>query len=45
MCSEPSAIMGDEHGRILLTGATGYVGGRVLRRLEAPEAPRAMPHP
>ncbi len=34
MCSEPGAIIGDERDRILLTGATGYVGGRLLRRLE-----------
>jgi uncharacterized protein YbjT (DUF2867 family) len=34
MCSEPRAIMGDERRLILLTGATGYVGGRLLRRLE-----------
>ncbi len=34
MCSEPGAIVGNESDRILLTGATGYVGGRLLRRLE-----------
>ena len=34
MCSEPGATTGDERDRILLTGATGYVGGRLLRRLE-----------
>jgi uncharacterized protein YbjT (DUF2867 family) len=34
MCSEPGAVMGDGRDRILLTGATGYVGGRLLRRLE-----------
>lgn len=34
MCSEPGAVMGDNRDRILLTGATGYVGGRLLRRLE-----------
>ncbi|MFT4710074.1 MAG: hypothetical protein ACI8Q9_001201 [Planctomycetota bacterium] len=29
----------EQPGRILLTGATGYIGGRLLRRLEAAEFP------
>ncbi|MEA2160024.1 MAG: hypothetical protein QOD66_2404 [Solirubrobacteraceae bacterium] len=31
--------MADEHDRILLTGATGYVGGRLLARLEREQHP------
>jgi uncharacterized protein YbjT (DUF2867 family) len=31
--------MTDEHDRILLTGATGYVGGRLLQRLEREHHP------
>lgn len=34
MRSEPGAVTGDNRDRILLTGATGHVGGHLLRRLE-----------
>src|SRR5436190_12017025 len=39
MCSEPAAVMSDGRDRILLTGATGYVGGRLLRHLEHGQHP------
>lgn len=32
-------MSGAEHGPVLLTGATGYVGGRLLRALEAARIP------
>ncbi len=34
--------MGDESGRILVTGATGYVGGRLLAALEGRAAPPVL---
>src|SRR6476661_5057341 len=38
-CARPYAAPEHERGRVLLTGATGYVGGRLLRKLEESERP------